>query len=124
MFDTLDLFDTVGVASVDVEAEVIARVLAADAAAQAAADAASVVGPPSAAELLREQAFAGEQLTRRAQARSLRAVAGLVADLRVEDTIRAGTHGGRVGEFVADQVAAILGCRGGPRSFGSTMRSR
>ena len=51
----------------------------------------------------------GEQLTRKAQARSLRAVAGLVAELRVEDTARAGTHGGRVGEFVADQVAAVLG---------------
>ena len=51
----------------------------------------------------------GEQLTRKAQARALRAVAGLVAELRVEDTARAGTHGGRVGEFVADQVAAVLG---------------
>ena len=51
----------------------------------------------------------GERLTRMAQARSLRAVAGLVEELRVEDTVRAGTHGGRVGEFVADQVAAVLG---------------
>ncbi len=108
MFDTLDLFDTVGVARVDVEVEVVARLLAADAAGRERAGS-GVDEPASAAEALREQAFVGEQLTRKAQARSLRAVAGLVAELRVEDTARAGVRGGRMGEFVADQVAAILG---------------
>ena len=80
--------------------------LAADAAAR---ERAGVEEPRSVAAVLREQAQVGERLTRKAQARSLRAVAGLVAELRVEDTARAGTHGGRVGEFVADQVAAVLG---------------
>ena len=112
LFDGLDLFDTVGVAPVDVEGEVIARVLAADAAAleRAAGRGVGETGSAgSAARVLREQARVGEALTRMAQARSLRAVAGLVEELRVEDTARAGTNGARVGEFVADQVAAVLG---------------
>ena len=102
MFDTLDLFDAVGVAPVDAEGEVIARLLAAD----------TAIGdeePRSGAQLLREQASVGEQLTRMAQARSLKAVAGLVEELRADDMARAGVDGGRVGEFVADQVAAVLG---------------
>ena len=96
MFDTLDLFDTVGVAPVDVEGEVIARVLAADAAAFERAATSGVDGPRSAAWVLRELASVGEALTRMAQARSLRAVAGLVEELRGEDTARAGDVG-RVG---------------------------
>ena len=86
----------------------VARVLRADASARACGDL-GPAGAGSAAELLREQAAAGEVLTRMAQARSLRAVAGLV------ERASGGGHrprrfgGGRVGEFVADQVAAVLG---------------
>ncbi|HYN75849.1 MAG TPA: hypothetical protein VEV13_06590, partial [Candidatus Limnocylindria bacterium] len=71
-----DLVDSAGEACRDAEAEVVARVLAAESWWRAGGPEGSC-GVGSVEGRLRAQAAAGEALTRRAQARSLRAVAGL-----------------------------------------------
>ena len=76
-----DLIDSVDVACRDAEAEVVARVLAAESWLRAAGPE-GPCGVGSVEGRLRAQAAAGEALTRRAQARSLRAVAGLAEELR------------------------------------------